>query len=1083
MSHPPHLNQGGSNFEGTTVGQRVSLGNKTCYRDNTTHVTYHYYDSGHTRSEDRDLSHEISCRDQEPRGQKRKLEDDHEQVDQNRYHVLLESLRFKQIDARYENIKRAHGKTCKWVLNRPEYLDWLNPDKTEDHHGFLWVKGKPGAGKSTLMKFILSTARTKMKNKVIISFFFNARGETLEKSTVGMYRSLLLQLLERLPRLQRVLNPMLVSGINENQNWSVESLKELFEQAVQSLEDSSLVVFIDALDECNETEIRNMISFFGDLGDLAVSAGVTFQVCFASRHYPYITIARKIDLVLEGQEGHEQDIISYLDSELKIGNNRVANEIRAELKDKASGVFMWVVLVVGILQREHDYGRNHTLKQKLREIPGDLHHLFRDILTRDNENKDGLLLCIQLVLFARKPLRPEQLYFAIRSGEDKTILPWDREEIPESVISKFILSSSKGLAETTKSKREPTVQFIHESVRDFLLKEGSLKDTWPNLNGNLQAESHQRLKQCCFDYTTAYTSILNASAKEIAVVLDKTDESFPFLRYAVQSVLYHANAAQEWGVSQTSFLQMFPLPDWVDLDNVFEKKKVRRHTREASLLYILAEHNLAHLIEVCSSNQSCFLVEKQRYGAPILAALATGSHAAVRELMKAEVKDEPLTSPLHALCDQYSLDRGRRGGIGRDFKYPNGRTLFSYLVEDGDEALVAFSRALGQINTELEERTRDGRTALSLAASAKSSGLVQTLLDVGAVVNTADNRGRTPLFHAAENCDEATVRSLVSKGANIERADKYERTPLSHAIRNSTPSGSMRVLLELLLSHTIIDKPDFRGWTPLMHAAKSSNLDAMRLLIDRGADINQVDNDGYTPLMRAAFGDFTAGTKLLVEQGADINQVDNDGYTPLMRAAVEGLTAAMKLLIEQGADVNLADNSGRTALLSAATEGSTDSMRLLIDQGASVDATDTTNGRTILSYAVESSHQVIVLSLLDLGAPINKACTTGRTPLSYATEPRFENHMVELLLSRGAAVDTPDVNGRTPLSHAATSFSNENVFKLLLDHGAAVDSTDNNGRTPLSYASDFYFRSENVVQLLLDRGAAVVSIDNPFEDE
>ena len=85
-----------------------------------------------------------------------------------------------------------------------------------------------------------------------------------------------------------------------------------------------MVCFIDALDECEEWQIRDMISFFKHVGELTVLAGITFWICFLSRHYPHITIRKGQGLVLEGQEGHNQDITNYLDSELKIGHSKVA---------------------------------------------------------------------------------------------------------------------------------------------------------------------------------------------------------------------------------------------------------------------------------------------------------------------------------------------------------------------------------------------------------------------------------------------------------------------------------------------------------------------------------------------------------------------------------------------------------------------------------------------------------------------------------------------------------------------------------------------------------------------------------------
>jgi len=103
------------------------------------------------------------------------------------------------------------------------------------------------------------------------------------------------------------------SRISIYHQWSVESLKTLLEQAIKCLGEASVVCFIDALDEYEESQIWDMISFFEHVGELAASAGIKFQVCFSSRH---ITIRKGLGVVLEGQEGHKQDITNFLDSEL-----------------------------------------------------------------------------------------------------------------------------------------------------------------------------------------------------------------------------------------------------------------------------------------------------------------------------------------------------------------------------------------------------------------------------------------------------------------------------------------------------------------------------------------------------------------------------------------------------------------------------------------------------------------------------------------------------------------------------------------------------------------------------------------------
>ena len=118
---------------------------------------------------------------------KESLKDELLPLNEEQKRMLLDSLRFDQIDTRQITIKNAHAKTCKWLLEKSEYLNWLDATKLGKHHGFLWIKGKPGTGKSTLMKFALINARKTMKDRIVISFFFNARGEYIEKSTVGIY--------------------------------------------------------------------------------------------------------------------------------------------------------------------------------------------------------------------------------------------------------------------------------------------------------------------------------------------------------------------------------------------------------------------------------------------------------------------------------------------------------------------------------------------------------------------------------------------------------------------------------------------------------------------------------------------------------------------------------------------------------------------------------------------------------------------------------------------------------------------------------------------------------------------------------
>ncbi|KAH8732700.1 hypothetical protein GQ44DRAFT_601972, partial [Phaeosphaeriaceae sp. PMI808] len=708
--------------------------------------------------------------------------------------MLLDSLRFEQIDVHQMSIKSAHAKTCRWLLRKSEYLDWLDSTKLGEHHGFLWIKGKPGMGKSTLMKFAFANAQKTMKDKILISFFFNARGEGLEKSTIGTYRSLLLQLLRRIPALQSVFDTprFSASSTGTDHQWSIESLKTLLEGTILSLRGSSVVCFVDALDECAEEQIRDMISFFERIGELALSSGIRFQVCFSSRHYPHITIAKGLDLVLEGQEGHTQDITNYLKSELKIGQSKIAQQIRSELQEKASGIFMWVVLVVGILNKEHDRGRVHALRRRLQEIPGDLHELFRNILTRDPHNKDELILCIQWVLFATQPLSPEQLYFAILSGvEPDAVSMWDPGNITKDVIERFILDSSKGLTEITTSKLQK-VQFIHESVRDFLLKEGCLSNVWSNLSHNLQGQSHERLKQCCLNYLSLdihtplkiSESLPEASTPQAADIRKAVDSSFPFLGYAISNVLYHANAAEGGGVPQAQFLESFLLPQWVRLGNLFEKHEILRHSQDVSLLYVLGEHNLPNLIGALPHPVSCLEIENERYGCPVFAAMATGSKEAINALLKSLVM-KPVKP---RLCERNAYnyyEECNQTKIRRDFSFSKRRTILSYSAEFGYKRIVSsILEDTGKVD--INSKNQYGQTPLWWAALNGHEAVVKMLLSTSKVdIDSKNQDGQTPLWWAALNGHEAVVKMLLDTGkVDVDSKDQDGQTPLSWAARN-----------------------------------------------------------------------------------------------------------------------------------------------------------------------------------------------------------------------------------------------------------------------------------------------------------
>ncbi|KAF7174031.1 hypothetical protein CNMCM6106_008135 [Aspergillus hiratsukae] len=679
-----------------------------------------------------------------------------------RRHRLLNSLRFEQMDSRKSTIRTALAKTCRWFLSHPDYQAWLDPEKLTQHHGFLWISGKPGAGKSTIMKFAYSSMKNKSRNKhaITASFFFNARGEYLEKSILGMYRSFLLQLLEGYPDLQVVLDDPDVMSLGQNGCPSLNVLKDLFSSAVFALGQRSFTCFVDALDECDEQQIEDMVQYFEELAEQSTNQGVLLRICFSSRHYPYIVIQRGIRLTLEDQTGHGEDLATYVASRLQIKNPALLEELRPQLLGKAAGVFMWVVLVVDILNKENKRA-GLALRKRLAEIPSDLSELFKDILRRDNENMEDLLLCILWILFAKRPLQPKEFYHALWSGlslEDLADAQIPDVTIPDASDSlnrfdRCVISSSKGLAEVTKSK-QPTVQFIHESVRDFLVKERGLHKLWPDLGFDWESSSHERLKQCCDSYmhhTLVRASVSKLLSEAKPNLQTEISKEYPFLEYASQHVLYHADAAAE-AVPQDQFLSHFPVSNWISVNNLFEKFKVREYSPNASLFYILADKGFPELIRTRLQKDPHIHVSGERYGYPLFAALANGDKDVVTAV---------LNSPSSA-CNGVDITEGLN--YRKDLKQYANRTPLSWAAQEGRISII---KLLLQTETTVDDVDARARTPLSRASENGHEAVAKLLIDKGADVNAGDNDGVTPLSRASANGHDVVAKLLIDKGANV----------------------------------------------------------------------------------------------------------------------------------------------------------------------------------------------------------------------------------------------------------------------------------------------------------------------------
>jgi len=194
----------------------------------------------------------------------------------------------------------------------------------------------------------------------------------------------------------------------------------------------------------------------------------------------------------------------------------------------------------------------------------------------------------------------------------------------------------------------------------------------------------------------------------------------------------------------------------------------------------------------------------------------------------------------------------------------------------------------------------------------------------------------------------------------------------------------------------------------------------VQLLLETGkADMNSKDYDSRTLLLWAAEKGHEAVVKLLLERGAQIESMDVDRRTPLSWAAEKGHETVVKLLLERGAQIESRDLYNKTPLSWAAEKGHETVVKLLLERGAQTESRDIWS-RTPLLWAAEKGHETVVRLLLERGAQIESTDRNGRTPLSIAAVNGHEA-VVRLLREREAQIENRDRGFRTLLSWAKTN--------------------------------------------------------------
>lgn len=395
--------------------------------------------------------------------------------------------------------------------------------------------------------------------------------------------------------------------------------------------------------------------------------------------------------------------------------------------------------------------------------------------------------------------------------------------------------------------------------------------------------------------------------------------------------------------------------------------------------------------------------------------------------------------------------------------YPEGgNTALWWAAYVGDLETVTCLLSMGA-NTQLGNKGSALHAAVRTFDSSKKTAtpaIVRLLLKSGVDVNVTTSVRETPLLYGRWNDDKpysiATLKVLLESGADVNAQDKDGETTLMCC----ASSGALEAV-KLLVNHgaNILAK-DVKGRDAVSHACRylsERNLPAVLWLLSKGAPW---ESTGWSKISQAVILNEAGTVRHLLSKGGNINVPEKNGGSyalpPLALAAKLGHTEIVQVLLANHADVNMQGIHDESALILAAEAGHTEIVKLLLENHADVACTTSytyTGGRDISALVAAAGFGSLDMVKALLAKETGSIAENPRARLALVTAARHGNiDVVAHLLDRGLSVNTQERYAMSVLTAASGEKSNVDTVNLLLARGA--DTKGQNGVIALLNAAD-----------------------------